>query len=148
MKTDFTVLSSFRNRDTVNNFVAELRNRGFTCHNFCDVPADPNNPHGDPEEQQQAFESVTDFYNEPHFAKVFNEDLQALKNANKVILLQPCGLSAHMEAGIAFGMNKPLIMIGEPVKPESLYLIFQERYQTSSEFFATLPQKQPMKQSK
>ena len=141
MKTDFTVLSSFRNRDIVNAFIDELRKRGYTCHNFCDEPADPKNPDDDPEKQQQVFESVEDFYNDEHFQKVFKKDLDGLKNAETVILLQPCGLSAHMEAGIAFGLGKRLLMIGPAVKPETLYLMFEERYDSAEDFLKTLPEK-------
>ncbi|MCK5490384.1 MAG: hypothetical protein KAI67_00935, partial [Candidatus Pacebacteria bacterium] len=69
---------------------------------------------------------------------LFRKDLDGLKNAEKIILLLPAGTSAHIEAGIAYGLEKPLVLIGEPEKPESLYLIFQERYKTIEEFLKTV----------
>jgi hypothetical protein len=55
-----------------------------------------------------------------------------------VILLLPAGLAAHIEAGVAFGMNKKLILIGEVEKPEILYLMFQERYKDIESFLDTI----------
>jgi nucleoside 2-deoxyribosyltransferase len=81
---------------------------------------------------------VKDFHNDEYYKKVFEDDLEGLKNAEKVILLLPAGTSAHMEAGIAFGLGKPLILIGEAEKPETLYLVFKERYSTMEEFLATI----------
>jgi len=139
--TDYTVLSRFRNKDEVEKLVSEIRRRGFTCYNFCDKPADPDNAQGHPEEQMKVFESKKDFHDDAHFQKLFKRDLAGLKNAEKVILLQPSGLSAHMEAGIAFGLGKPLIMVGEPIKPETLYLMFDERYSSPEEFLETISEK-------
>lgn len=102
------------------------------------MPADPNNADAHPEEQMKVFEATKNFQDDEHFQTLFQRDLAGLKNADTVILLQPCGLSAHMEAGIAFGLGKPLIMIGQPVKPETLYLMFAERYGSADEFLATL----------
>lgn len=147
MKTDYTVISSYRNKERVESLVDEIRGRGFTCYNFCDEPADPNNADAHPEEQMKVFEATENFHEHEHFKKLFARDLHGLKNADKVILLQPCGLSAHMEAGIAFGLDKPLIMIGEPVKPETLYLMFKERYATIDDFLATVGEQVSSKHS-
>jgi hypothetical protein len=138
MKTDYTVISRFRNKEVCEYLVDEIGKRGKTCYNFCEVPADPNNPDASPEEQQKVFESTKDFYNDEHFQMIMARDLEGLKNAEKVILLLPAGLSAHMEAGIAYGLGKPLIMVGKPEKPEALYLLFNERYETVEDFLARL----------
>jgi len=136
--TDYTIISKFRNKDNCDLLVKKLQEKGKTCYNFCNIAADPNNPDGNPEEQMKAFESVKDFFNDEHFKKTFEDDLEGLKNAEKVIMLLPAGNSVHMEAGIAYGLGKPLILIGEPEKPESLYLIFKERYKTIDEFLKTI----------
>jgi len=136
--TDYTLLSRFRNKEQCELLIEKLLQKGKTCYNFCSKPADPNNADAHPEEQMKVFESVKDFYNNVYFKEVFNEDLEGLKNAEKVILLLPAGTSAHMEAGIAFGLGKPLILIGEPEKPETLYLVFNERYGNMNEFLATI----------
>ena len=136
--TDYTIISKFRNKYKCNLLVKKLQEKGKTCYNFCDIPADLNNPNGDAEEQMKVFESVKDFFNDDHFKKTFERDLEGLKNAEKVIMLLPAGNSVHIEAGIAYGLGKPLILIGELEKPETLYLIFKERYKTIDEFLKTI----------
>ena len=138
METDYTIVSSYRNKDRVIALVHAICDQGRSCYNFCDEPSDPDNPDAHPEEQMKVFEATENFYDDPHFQKLFKRDLEGLRNAQSVILLQPCGLAAHMEAGVAYGLGKRLIMIGKPVKPETLYLMFKERYETSDEFLATL----------
>lgn len=86
----------------------------------------------------KAFESVENFFENEYFKEVFEADLSGLKNAETVIVLLPAGNSVHIEAGIAYGLGKKLILIGEPEKPDSLYLIFQERYKTIEEFLETV----------
>jgi len=138
MATDYTVISSYRNRDSVVRLVQALRDHGYSCYNFCDEPSDPLNPDAHPEEQMKVFEAKQNFYDDPHFQKLFMRDLDGLKNAECVILLLPCGLAAHMEAGIAYGLGKRVVMIGKPAKPETLYLMFRERYETAEDFLSSI----------
>ncbi len=135
---DYTVLAKFRNKEQVDDLIRKLRAKGRSCYNFCDTPADPDHPEADPTEQMRAFESVGNFYDDSHFRRVFEQDLAGLKNARTVIVLLPAGNSVHVEAGIAFGLGKKLVLIGKPEKPESLYLIFGERYDTVEEFLKTV----------
>ncbi len=135
---DYTIISRFRNKEKCSFLSKELQKRGKTCYNFWEMSADPNNPDAHPEEQMKVFESVKDFFNDEYFQKIFKKDIEAIKNAEKVIMLLPAGNSAHMEAGVAYGLGKPLILIGEPEKPESLYLMFNERYETIEEFLKTV----------
>ncbi len=58
MKTDYTVLAKFRNKEQVDDLIRKLRAKRKSCYNFCDTPADPNDPGADPAEQMRAFESV------------------------------------------------------------------------------------------
>lgn len=136
--TDYSIISKFRNKKQCELLIEELKKRGKTCYNFCEVPTDPANPNAKPEDQMKKFESVKDFFNDDYFRYLFNRDLDGLKNAGKIILLLPAGTSAHIEAGIAYGLGKPLVLIGEPEKPDTLYLIFEERYRTIDEFLKTI----------
>lgn len=86
----------------------------------------------------QGLERTKDFFADPSIQSIFQQDLDGLKNAKKVIILLPAGTSVHMEAGIAYGLGKPLVLIGEPEKPETLYLIFEERYPTIEAFLETI----------
>ncbi|MFA5986962.1 MAG: hypothetical protein WC819_06475 [Parcubacteria group bacterium] len=136
--TDYTILAKFRNKGNVECLIGELQKRGKSCYNFCDMPADPANPDALPEEQMKVFESVTNFMDDEYYRRVFKRDLKGLREAEKVIVLLPAGNSVHIEAGIAYGWGKPLILIGELEKPESLYLIFEERYETIEDFLKTV----------
>lgn len=136
--TDYTLISRYRNKQQCELLIRQLEKRGKSCYNFGAAPADPDNPYASVEEQMSRVEANTDFFNDPHLQATFERDLAGLRNAGKVILLLPAGTSAHIEAGIAFGLGKPLILIGEPEKAESLYFIFQERYKTQEEFLSSL----------
>ena len=136
--TNYTIITKFRNKDNCEFLIKELEKRNKSCYNFCLKPADPENPNDDTDKQMNKFEKTKDFYNDNYFQKVFKEDLAGLKNAEKVIMLLPAGNSVHIEAGIAYGLGKPLILIGEPEKPDSLYLIFKERYTTIEEFLGAI----------
>lgn len=52
----------------------------------------------------------------------FQRDMNHLRDAEAVILLLPCGKSAHLEAGWAAGAGKPLALYApEPLQPELMY---------------------------
>lgn len=62
---------------------------------------------------------------------------EGLQNACTVIMLQPYVLAAHIDKsrltggrGIAYGMGKRCIMVSEAPKPETLYFLFTERYES------------------
>lgn len=136
--THYSVLAKFRNKEQVELLISKIREKGKTCYNFCDIPADPENPTASAEEQMKNFESIADYFNDEHFKYAFEKDLEGLKNAEKIIVLLPAGNSVHIEAGIAYGLGKSLILIGQPEKPETLYLMFKERYDTVDEFLSTI----------
>src|SRR3989338_5135293 len=136
--TNYTIVSRFRNKDAVLHLIEELKKRGKTCYNFCEMPADPNNPLGDAEEQMKVFELEKDFLANPYYRKIFERDLNGLKHAQAVILLLPAGTSAHIEIGIAYGLGKKCILIGKPLKPETLYLLFDEYHERVENFLASL----------
>ncbi len=136
--TDYTVISKYRNKEQCQYLINKLREKGKSCYSFLDEPADPDNPEGEAEEQMKAFESTQDFFNNEYFKKLFKKDLEGLKSAREVIMLLPAGNSVHMEAGIAYGLGKRLILIGKPEKPESLYLIFDEHYNSIDDFLKSI----------
>ncbi len=131
---DYMVIGKYRNRENVQRLVRAIRAKGFTCYDFSEKPAHPEVPHLSPEEQMKRLESHPDFLNDPVHENHFKKDLEALQGAKTIVFLLPGGNSSHMEAGIAFGLKKKLILIGEPEKPETLYYIFNEYYKTPEDF--------------
>jgi nucleoside 2-deoxyribosyltransferase len=52
----------------------------------------------------------------------FNADLNALDECDTLVLLQPCGRSAHLEAGYCVGKNKQVIVfLDGKSEPELMY---------------------------
>lgn len=84
------------------------------------------------------FESIPDWTTNPAVKEIFDVDMTALKDSEALILLLPAGKSAHMEAGVAYGMGKKCIVIGEQKETESLYLIFSEFYQSIDDFILSI----------
>ena len=64
---------------------------------------------------------------------IFNQDLEAEKSSNKLLLVLPAGKSGHIEAGIAYGMGKECYAIGEYDATDSLYNIFENIFETEEE---------------
>ncbi|MEZ4525611.1 MAG: hypothetical protein R2941_06790 [Desulfobacterales bacterium] len=136
--TDYMVIGRFRNAENVRSLIAAIRSKGKTCYDFTAKPADPHHPDAPFAEQMKVLESHPDFLNDPVHLSHYEKDLAGLRNANAIVMLLPAGTSAHMEAGIAFGLGKKLILIGRPAKPETLYFIFNQHFKTVDDFLATV----------
>ena len=91
----------------------------------------------DPEESMQNFEQL-DWQNDSLVAEIFQNDMDAEKASDTFIMLLPAGKSCHIEAGAAYGLGKKCILVGEQKEAESLYLIFNERYDSVAEFLETI----------
>ncbi|MEW6077606.1 MAG: hypothetical protein AB1724_07340 [Thermodesulfobacteriota bacterium] len=137
-RTDYMVIGRFRNGANVRRLIAAIREKGKTCYDFTAKPADPANPDAPFDAQMAVLESHPDFLNDPVHLAHFRRDLDGLKNAGTIVMLLPAGTSAHMEAGIAFGLGKKIVLIGTPEKPETLYFIFDEYYKTVDAFLETV----------
>lgn len=84
------------------------------------------------------FENISDWRTNPEVKKVFDVDMDALKASAHVVLLLPAGKSAHIEAGVAYGLGKKLSVIGEQKEAESLYLIFGSFYESIDAFVSSI----------
>ncbi len=138
MKTDFMVIGRVRNSENVNRLVKGIEDKGFTCYNFLSRDTVPEYAHLSRQEQMEILESHPDFWNDPLHKHHYDTDMDGLKNADTVVMLLPAGLAAHMEAGVAYGLGKKLILIGEPEKAETLYLMLNERYATIEDFLESI----------
>lgn len=59
-----------------------------------------------------------DFIDCPETLRAFQTDRAGINWADAVLMVLPCGRSAHMEAGYAVGRNKPLVIYGDLPKGE------------------------------
>jgi hypothetical protein len=138
MKTDYMVIGRVRNSENITRLVEGIEAKGFSCYNFLSKPATPDTPDLPWEEQMEVLESHPDFWNDPVHRDHFETDMAGLKNADTIVLLLPAGLAAHMEAGASYGLGKKMVLIGEVEKPETLYLMFGERYPDIESFLNTV----------
>lgn len=130
-KYDYFIAGRTRNRDAIKDVLAQIRARGRTAYCFIENKYDSDgitfDPESDAAEQEMAaFESLADWQTNPTFREIFEDDMDALRNAETFIIVLPAGLSAHMELGVAYGLGKKCYAIGIPEKPESLYLMLDE----------------------
>jgi len=51
----------------------------------------------------------------------FDRDMCNLQLADAVVLVLPCGRSAHLELGYAIGAGKPTVILLAPAEPELMY---------------------------
>ena len=143
MKYQYTIISRWRNREKVEELTNKLRKKGKTVYSF--IEGDGSN-HAlkdseqkyAPEQFMQKFESIPNWKNDSGVREIFEIDMKALKESESVILLLPAGKSSHIEAGVAYGLGKNLIVIGEQKETESLYLIFNHFFNTIDDFINSL----------
>lgn len=79
-----------------------------------------------------------DWRKNPELKAAYERDLEGLRESDAVILLLPAGKTSHLQAGIGFGLDKKMILIGEAESPETHYLIFENYYPTVEAFVASL----------
>ena len=117
------VASSWR-CDRQPDVVKALRAVGFDVYDF-------RNPPGkngfqwfeiDPDWEQWSMPKFCASLEHPRAKAGFDEDFNAMRNADACVLVLPCGRSAHLEAGWFVGKGKPLIvLLDEPNEPELMY---------------------------
>jgi hypothetical protein len=71
------------------------------------------------------WETATDYVamvNHPRAIEGFESDFAAMQKADAVVMVLPCGKSAHLELGWAIGAGKrTAILLEDPVEPELMY---------------------------
>lgn len=141
MKYQYFIASRWRNKEQVLELTKKLRNKGRSV--YCFVEGDgteyklkDTEEKLEPEEFMKKFESIPNWRNEKVVKEIFDVDMSALRDSEALILLLPAGKSAHIEAGVAYGLGKHLILIGEQKETESLYLIFDEIYNSIDDFIS------------
>lgn len=138
MRYDYFIASRWRNKDNVLSLAIRLRQLGKSVYCFVDPETSHLDPLADAEEAMKSFEAITDWHFDPGVRELFKRDIDALKESHLLIMLLPAGKSAHIEAGLAYGLGKKCVVIGEQQETESLYLIFNEWYPTSDDFINSL----------
>jgi len=136
-KYDFFVSGKWRNRDNVLKLTNEIRKKGYTVYCFLEAEYSIHRIANDPENEMKNFENL-DWRNDPYVKNIFQKDMEGQRYSSTFVMLLPAGKSCHIEAGVAYGMGKKCILIGEQKEAESLYLIFDAVYPSEKDFLQTL----------
>ncbi len=136
-KYHFFVSGRWRNKDNVLDLTHKIRAKGYEVYCFLESSHSIKRLKNDPEENMKRFEK-RDWKNDSYIKDVFKNDMEGEKGSRVFILLLPAGKSCHIEAGVAYGMGKKCILIGEQKEAESLYLIFEKTYPNVEQFLKTI----------
>ncbi|WP_043673877.1 hypothetical protein [Clavibacter michiganensis] len=116
----FFVAGSWRNRQAVEEVVDALDAAG--ARSYCFVRAAY-----DAEASAFAAPGGADDadIDDPGIQRLFEQDLAALRAADRFVLVLPAGAAAHLEAGIAYGWGTPCHAVGTAERTETLHRIFE-----------------------
>jgi hypothetical protein len=77
---------------------------------------------GTPFSRSETADAYLKMIEHPRALEGFAADFDALKRADTVVLVLPCGKSAHLELGWAVGAGKrTAILLEDPMEPELMY---------------------------
>jgi len=130
----FFIASPWRNKEAVRSLTDALIARGHSAYSFIDSGANLATGRSVIEEFKTFGHSITDWEDDPLIEKIFSSEMQALKDSDALILLEPAGRSSLTEAGIAHGMGKRVVLIGLVEHPEVVYRICGSRYPSIEAF--------------
>lgn len=133
---DFFISGRWRNKTAILDLTHKIREKGYSVYCFLETAGNMGQD-DDSEDKMHAFEAL-DWKKNAYIHSVFEKDIEAEKESDAFILLLPAGKSCHIEAGVAYGLGKKCILIGEQKEAESLYLIFHENYPTIHDFLQSL----------
>ena len=125
MKYKFFIAGRARNKDNILK-ICDLFDK-YKITYYCFLKEDSYSSYGtnmNALDKQQEFESLS--LKSKTILNVFKSDMEAEKNSENFLLVLPAGKSCHIEAGVAYGMNKKCYAIGKFDATDSLYNIFEE----------------------
>lgn len=135
MKTDFMIAGRTRNIPNILKVCEALDAIGKTYYCFAKNEESHKNAGldllGTPDQLADKYEKCS--LGSDSIRTLFNDDLDGLKSAENFLLVLPAGNSAHIEAGIAYGLGKHCYAIGQYKKADSLYLIFDKIFSNIDE---------------
>jgi hypothetical protein len=124
------VASSWKNEMMVKATVYAIRAAGFECYDFTDEAGfgwqevDPEWEHGTAN-CEIPLDRYLKMIGHERAQEGFKRDMEALDRATHLVLVLPCGKSAHLEMGYAIGAGKRVAILSPgdaPLQPELMYL--------------------------
>ena len=71
--------------------------------------------------KDQSFAHMTDILARPLCRQQFERDRLAMESCDVIVMLLPCGRSAHMELGYVLGMGLPGIIVWDDAEPDLIH---------------------------
>ena len=130
----FFIASPWKNKAQVEQLVAELEQLGHSAYSYIESGANLLTGKPIESEMKEFTQALVNWKIDDRIARIVESEVRAIKDADAVILLLPAGDSSHLEAGIAYGLGKRMILIGPVEKPEIVYLLFNHVYLDTSSF--------------
>lgn len=139
MKYDYFVAGRWRNFENIKPIINAIRKTGKRAYCFIENEYDGHGVKNEREPQDiealmKANEALKDWQTNPTFRKIFDTDMNALRNSEAMVVVFPIGFSAHTELGVAYGLGKKCYGIGQPEKAETLYFMFDQIFPTVEDF--------------
>jgi hypothetical protein len=134
----FFIASPWRNKTIVEGLSEELVKRGYEVYSFLQSGSNLASGISIAEELKTFSDALHNWEADDNIKKIFDSELDGLKQSDAIILMQPAGHSSLIEAGIGYGMGKKVFMIGEIEKPEVFYLMSERIYADLDTFLSDL----------
>lgn len=113
------ISSSWKNRVEVRKMANDLREIGCEVYDFTD-PSCRKTPEIPPEQFPEEFDPAVHVYSQyiqrPEWHSAVMENKEAIKWADLIILILPCGNDAHADWAYGVGLGKLSLVIGNPQK--------------------------------
>lgn len=118
------------------------RTIGFEVYDFKDPEGAFNWADIDPGWENWTYDEYIRNLDHPAALKGFDRDMTALEHCDILLLVTPCGNSAHLEAGYVAGMRKPVyaLMMGR-IRPDLMYHMFDDIFRNFEEVSTVLSAK-------
>lgn len=114
------VASSWRN-PIFENVLLYLRVNGVDHYNFKNTNSAFHWQEIDPQWDKWSKPEMIRALNSSLAEKAFKNDFDAMNECDALLLVQPCGRSAHLEAGYFVGQGKPVVIVADSGDPELMF---------------------------
>jgi nucleoside 2-deoxyribosyltransferase len=134
----FFIASPWRNKEAVKALSETLTREGHTAMSFLTSGANLASGNSVNDELKEFARALVGWEDDPLVDKIFSSEIEGVKACDALILLEPSGRSSLAEAGIAYGLGKPVILVGRVDRPEMIYHVCKYRYPDPNAFIANL----------
>ena len=132
----FFIAAPWRSKEMVEGLSQELTKQGYAVYSFLQSGANLSTGGSIAEELKSFTEAMQNWHDDVNIKRVFDSELEGLKDCDAVIMLEPAGHSSLLEAGIGYGLGKKVFIVGTVEKPEVFYLISEKLYPDIPSFLA------------